>query len=95
MRLSNVLAEEDGEVFNVENRVANGPAVVFVRGSCERETLGQLRRFECCVRSDVGIAIIDLAGMICFVAITVREDEQRSIPDFRHTYPVRRAVDLT
>ena len=47
------------------------------------------------VWGDVGVSIIDLAGMIGFVAITVREDEQRSVPVFRPADPVRRARDFT
>ena len=90
-----ILAEEESEILCVLDRIPDGPAVVFVCTSGQSETLSEQRSFQRCVRSDVSISIVDFAGMIGFVAITVSEDEQRSVPNFRHSYPERRAVDLT
>ena len=63
-----------GIVLGVEDGIADGPAVVFEGRTGESETLGQKRRFERCVGSDVGVSIVDLTGMVGFVAITVCED---------------------
>ena len=94
MRLCDIFTEEDGKVFNVLDRVFDGPTVVFVGSAGERETLREQRGFQGCVRRDVGIAIIDFARVIRFVTITVSEDEQRPIPRFRYSDAIRRAVNF-
>ncbi len=76
-------------------RIPEGPTVVSVCSSGQGETLSEQRGFQGGVRGDVGTSIVDFTGMISLVTITVSEDEQRAVPSFRHSYPERRAVDLT
>src|SRR5215212_6405820 len=87
--------KKTAEVLNVLDCVFDRPAIVFVSGSRQGETLREQRIFQCCTRSDVGIAVVDFAGVIGLVAITMSKDEQGAIPRFRHTYAIRRAVNLT